>query len=341
MSEDHAGAPASVPSPEPGAVLIVEDDEVSRLLLAVLVEDMGRRVLLAANGWQALETLLREKCDLVLLDVMMPEMDGQELLSRIKEREELRNIPVIIISGLDEDVTAARCIEIGAEDFLNKPFNPLVLRARINASLERKRLHDQEAAYLRQLLDLQQSLDRRNRELEELNAKLVQAALTDHLTGLPNRRWAMDELNRCWQASTRYHRPMGCLIADVDHFKRINDTFGHDAGDAVLQEVAHRLKSAARLNEGVARLGGEEFLVVCEFTDREGAAVCGERLRAAVAGQPVVYQGQEFPITISLGAAVRDDAATHPEQLLKMADRAVYAAKQAGRNRVCVAPARS
>src|SRR5206468_2960373 len=111
--------------------------------------------------------------------------------------------------------------EIGAEDYLSKPFNPMLLQARITTCLEKKRLRDQEAAYLRRLLELQQRLDRRNRELEELNERLARAAVTDPLTGLPNRRWAIDELHRCWMASTRHRQPMACLVVDVDHFKRV------------------------------------------------------------------------------------------------------------------------
>jgi diguanylate cyclase (GGDEF)-like protein len=190
---------------------------------------------------------------------------------------------------------------------------------------------------LRQLLALQRDLDRRNQELEELNRRLEEAALTDPLTGLHNRRWAMEELQRCWQASTRYRRPMACLLVDVDHFKRVNDSYGHDVGDAVLREIASRLRAAARQNEAVCRIGGEEFLIICDEIDRAGAAICGERLRAGVADQLVTNEGRELSVTVSIGAAVRDESIPSPELLLKVADQAVYAAKQAGRNRVIVA----
>jgi two-component system, cell cycle response regulator len=336
MSAEHAAhAPAAVAAP--GAVLIVEDDNVNRTLLTRQVEQMGRRAIVADPGPPDLDILRSEKVDLVLLNVVSPETDGCEVLARIKASGELRHIPVIVVSGLGEAETAARCIEVGAEDYLIKPINPLLLRARITASLEKKRLRDQEADRLRQLLDLQRDLDRRNRELEELNRRLAEAARTDPLTGLPNRRWALEELQRVWQAATRYDRPMACLLVDVVHFKRVNDSFGHDTGDEVLKGVAGRLRSAARQHEAVCRLGGEEFLVVCDTIDRAGAAACAERLRNAVADRPVTYQGREVAVTVSIGAAVRDASMENPEQLLKVADQAVYAAKQSGRNRVVVA----
>jgi diguanylate cyclase (GGDEF)-like protein len=147
----------------------------------------------------------------------------------------------------------------------------------------------------------------------------------------------MEEMQRCWLASTRYRRPVACLLVDVDHFKRVNDGFGHDVGDEVLKAIAARLRTAARQHEAVCRIGGEEFLVVCEEIDRPGAAACGERLRAEVANRPVVCEGRQHGVTVSIGAAVRDESMTAPEQLLKVADQAVYAAKQAGRNRVVVA----
>ncbi len=239
----------------PGAVLIVEDDRINRALLSRHVERMGRRVAVAENGRQALDVLARDSCDLVLLDMMMPEMDGRELLARMKEREDLRSIPVVVISGLGEAETAAQCIAVGAEDFLTKPFHPMILKARVEACLEKKRLRDAEAAHLSQLLALQADLDRRNRELEEVNRMLAQAALTDVLTGLPNRRAAMDELSRIWASACRHERPLACVMVDVDHFKRVNDTFGHDVGDEVSRAWQYRLRSATRQSEAVFPAG--------------------------------------------------------------------------------------
>jgi diguanylate cyclase (GGDEF)-like protein len=334
---DPAESPPPVSDPPPGAVLIVEDDHSHRTLLSHHVERMGRPVIVAKNDHEALDRLGSEKIDLVLLDMMTPEMDGREFLARVKDRPEWRDIPVVIISAMSEAETAARCIEIGAEDYLTKPYDPLLLQARITAGLDKKRLRDREAAYLDQLLSLQRDLDRRNRELEDLNALLARAALTDPLTGLPNRRWAMDELQRCWAASARHRAPMAVLVVDVDHFKRINDKFGHDIGDEVLKAVAQRLRAAARQHEGVARIGGEEFLVLCEFTSGDGAMACGERLRMAVANSPVSHAGQDHLVTVCVGAAVRDESMAGPDQLLRAADQAVYAAKRSGRNRVVVA----
>jgi two-component system cell cycle response regulator len=338
MSEMAEQTSPLIPSSEPGAVLVVEDDIINRTLLAASVERMGRTVLFAQNGEQALDLLVRKKCDLVLLDVMLPELDGRELLAHIKQHDEWRSIPVIVISGMGEAQTAAWCIEVGAEDYLTKPYNPLLLQARIAASIEKKRLRDQEADYYYQLLTLQDRLDRRNRELEELNTLLARAAFTDALTGLPNRRWAMEELQRCWVASARHHAPLTALVLDVDDFKQVNDAVGHAGGDEVLKGVAERLRATVRQHEGVARTGGEEFLVLCETTDTAGAAAAGERFRAAVDAGPIRYGERDLIVTISVGAAVRSDSMTEAGQLLRAADQAMYAAKQAGRNRIVVAP---
>lgn len=322
----------------PGVVLVVEDERISRALLCHQVERAGHCAVTADNGRLALEILRTRKCDLVLLDVLMPEMDGLAVLEHVRADPVLRDLPIVVISGLGEISTAARCIEAGAEDYIIKPFDPTLLKARIAACLEKKRLRDQETAYLRQLEQLKARLEDSNRELEEANRKLARAALTDVLTGLPNRRFALELLGRCWSGTRRHKEPLACLLIDVDNFKRFNDAHGHDVGDAVLQATAAQLRAAARAEESVCRLGGEEFVVMCEGADRGGAFRAGERLRESVAARPVRFGGGEYAVTVSVGVAVREPLMTHPDHLLKAADQAVYAAKQAGRNRTCLYP---
>lgn len=321
-----------------GAVLIVDDDPAARLLLSQLVAQLGRRAVAVDSGRDVISTLNSEKIDLILLDVIMPGTSGIELLEHVRADGDHQNIPVLIVSGTAAKETVIRCIQIGADDYLVKPLDPVLLRARVVAALERKALRDGERAYLQQLLDLKQKLADRNLELERVNRQLEAAALTDVLTGLPNRRFAMTELNRTWSDASRHSHAIACLLIDVDHFKRINDTLGHDAGDFVLRAVAGRLRSTVRSEEVVCRIGGEEFLVICRSSDRTGSLQCGERLRVAVAGQPVEHRGHVIPVTVSVGVAERTPTVLDPDHLLKLADLAVYQAKQTGRDRVCLSP---
>ncbi|MBL8793968.1 MAG: diguanylate cyclase [Planctomycetia bacterium] len=315
-------------------VLVVDDNGMNRLLLGQHVTQLGHQPLGVENGRKALDLLQGERFDLVLLDVMMPEMDGHAVLHHIKGTAELREIPVIMISGLDEIETAARCIEAGAEDYLVRPFDPVLLRARVTATLEKKQLRDLEKQYLEELLRLKQELAERNSALEEANRKLEQAAFTDVLTGLPNRRFALEHLMHFWATSGRYGHPLSCLLLDVDHFKKINDTWGHDRGDLVLAQLAGVLRETLRVSDIVCRLGGEEFIVLCPLTDLSDAQRCGERLRAAIEAFAFRGAGFEQRVTVSIGVATRTLAMDHPDELLKAADRAVYAAKESGRNRV-------
>lgn len=329
MTEPSATSPR-----QPCRVLVVDDNGMNRLLLGQHVTQLGHRPVGVENGAKALALLQAGRYDLMLLDVMMPEMDGHAVLHHLKSTPDLRELPVIMISGLDEIETAARCIEAGAEDYLVRPFDPVLLRARITATLEKKQLRDLEKQHLEELLLLKQTLAERNRDLEAANRKLEQAAFTDVLTGLPNRRFALEHLGQFWATSGRYGHPLSCLLLDVDHFKKINDTWGHDRGDLVLAQLAGVLKDTLRISDVVCRLGGEEFIVLCPLTDLPDAQRCGERLRAAV--EAFVFRGTGFEhrTTISIGVATRTLAMDHPEELLKAADRAVYAAKEAGRNRV-------
>jgi diguanylate cyclase (GGDEF)-like protein len=174
-------------------------------------------------------------------------------------------------------------------------------------------------------------------ELGVANRKLQQAALTDALTGLYNRRYALDRLDREWAIATRSGQPLACLVIDIDHFKRVNDTYGHDVGDLVLLATAKVLCDSLRQSDVVCRLGGEEFVVIGPGMDWERAALCAERLRAATERNVLAVAGGKLHVTLSIGAAVRTARTQGPACLLKAADETTYAAKQGGRNRVCLA----
>jgi diguanylate cyclase (GGDEF)-like protein len=215
----------------------------------------------------------------------------------------------------------------GADDYLERPLTPAALVARLYVA---RRVIRQQQEREMDLGDLQ----RYAAELAEANQRLHEAALTDSLTGLHNRRAAMEHLGREWEAATRSARPLGCLVLDIDHFKRVNDAHGHEAGDAVLQEVATLLRSVARRSDIVCRMGGEEFCVLCPNTGLEEAQRYAERLRERVQAATFEAGGAGLSVTISVGVAVRDARMHYPADLLRAADAAVYAAKRAGRNRV-------
>jgi len=173
------------------------------------------------------------------------------------------------------------------------------------------------------------------------NRRLQEAALLDPLTGIPNRRYAMDRIHQEWSAAERSTRPLSCMLIDVDHFKSINDTYGHDVGDMVLRRVSEVLKQTARTQDVICRIGGEEFLVVCPDTDAAAAVQCAERLRQATGSMRIPIGKVSLQLTISVGVAAMDATMRGPESMIKAADQAVYAAKHAGRNRTCVHRARA
>jgi diguanylate cyclase (GGDEF)-like protein len=217
--------------------------------------------------------------------------------------------------------------DAGVDEYVVKPFNPRILLARVRAG--------QRMIELREQVESDRQLrDRQVAEMAVLNRKLEAAAMTDVLTKLPNRRYAMrrleDELNGALAAGA----PLSVIMIDIDHFKQVNDRFGHDMGDLVLRETATVLRNTTRKGDYVCRLGGEEFLVICTKASLPQCAMTAERIRAAVE-EHIIGFGFERAVTVSLGAASLECGARTVDELLKLADRRVYAAKAAGRNRVC------
>ena len=234
-----------------------------------------------------------------------------EVLDRLRAHDELAAMPVIMLTASSDHDLMLEALRRGAHDYLRKPFDPAELDARVLAALRVKRLHD---------------------ALLEANRRLARQALTDDLTGLANRRHGARQLEREVALCVRHGRLLALLRVDVDHFKPINDSHGHEAGDQVLVEVARRLEGAVRGGDELARWGGDEFVAILPGTDKPGALRAAERLRAAVAEAPIAVAGQELPVTISVGWA--HWAGDTPDDLLARADRALYRAKDAGRDTV-------
>ncbi|HEX3533419.1 MAG TPA: diguanylate cyclase [Gemmatimonadaceae bacterium] len=305
-------------------ILIVDDHEDNIELLRARLEARGYEVQGANDGQEALDTVDRWCPDLMLLDVMMPKMDGMEVVRRLKaktDRKELPFIPVIMQTALDSTENKVEGLDAGADDYITKPINFAELEARVKALLRIKQL--------------QTEVEAGRAELAQLNDKLREISLTDGLTGVENRRSLEEHLKDQWSHSVRLHEPMAVVMCDIDKFKSVNDQFGHQAGDAVLKAIAQILKGEAREIDRVGRYGGEEFLLILPGTVLDAAVTFAERVREKVESHTFAYEGGTLRRTMSCGVA----AAPHPkvkdqEGLVRAADDALYVAKETGRNRV-------
>ena len=308
-----------------GRILVVDDHEDNVELLRARLEARGYVVEGASDGQAALDAVERSCPDLILLDVMMPKMDGMEVVRRLKakrESKELPFIPVIMQTALDSTENKVEGLDAGADDYITKPINFAELEARVNSLLRIKKLQS----------DLAES----KQELSELNDKLRRISLTDGLTDIDNRRSLEERLREMWQHSDRLREPIALIMCDIDKFKSVNDNYGHQAGDSVLKEVAQLLKSEAREIDRVGRYGGEEFLLILPGTVLDAAVTDAQRLRARVEGHTFLLpDGRTITRTISCGvAAWPHPRVTDQEELLRAADDALYVAKETGRNRV-------
>lgn len=295
----------------PSLVVVAENSDAVRDELLRRLGERGHRVAGAADGEQALALVGLEVPDVVLLDHELPGIDGMTVLDRLRADDRLAAVPVIMLTQSADPELLVEALGRGAHDFLRKPFDPAELDARVIAALRVKRLHD---------------------ALLDANRRLARQALTDDLTGLANRRHGAHQLEREIALGVRQGRLLALVRIDVDHFKAINDTHGHQAGDQVLAEVARRLAEAVRGGDELARWGGDEFVAILPGTDKAGALRAAERLRAAVAAAPVEAAGEALDVTVSVGWA--HWAGDTPDDLLARADRALYKAKDAGRNMV-------
>ena len=293
-------------------VVVADDSPTVRALVRVRLESAGYRVVEAADGRQALDAVAAGGVDVLLLDVEMPVLDGHATITALKADPATAGVPVVFLTarGGGDDVVEA--LRLGATDYLRKPPDDAELLARVGAALEVARLHA---------------------ELAQRTAELDRVSRTDHLTGLHNRRH-LDEALASVTASARRHAfPYSVLLLDVDHFKRVNDRGGHEAGDVVLQVVAQRLQRGVRAEDLVGRWGGEEFIVLAPHTDVAGARVLAERLRASVAAAPVDTPAGEFAVTVSVGGATTAAPGPTADPLLRAADACLYVAKTSGRDR--------
>jgi two-component system cell cycle response regulator len=299
-------------------ILIAEDDAVSRRLLETLLKKWGHEVVVAQDGLEAVRLLeSRESPRMAILDWMMPGLEGVQVCQRIRQDVTRPYMYLLLLTARSQRDDLVRGLESGADDYLTKPFDSQELRARIHVG--------------KRILDLQDNLIA-SRE------KLLYQATHDALTGISNRGVSLDALRRERFRQIREGSSFAIILLDIDHFKYVNDTYGHLAGDAVLTEAAQRIKNCIRPYDTLGRYGGEEFLVVLPTADPSGAMTVAQRIRESFEVGSMSHEGKEIAITVSLGVAVSEAANPFDaETLLNLADRALYRAKQTGRNRIDLA----
>ena len=302
---------------QPPRVLVVDDSATIRIALVRAMPEQSQ-VTEASNGEEAWALLQeKEEIELVITDLDMPRLNGYDLLQRIRSSEisRIASMPVIVVTGAEDTKAKSRAFELGANDFISKNADKIEISARVRA-------HHKLALLIH--------------ELEESRKILNAQANTDALTKLTNRRAFFVRASEALELMRRHEQTFSVLMIDVDHFKTINDTYGHQCGDNVLQEVAQILAKNIRTNDILARIGGEEFAIAAPYSNRLAAVVLAERLRKAVEGAEFTYKTTRVPVTVSIGVVAQDkNLPLDIDQLLARADARLYIAKRRGRNRLC------
>ncbi len=298
------------------SILIIDDSKVARQQILKILErtNLFREYREAGDGLEGFRALLDRPADVILCDLEMPGMDGFKFLQLLATRPELENIPVIMLTGQGDQEAKVRVLGQGASDYVTKPFDPGELLARVKVQLKIKTLQD---------------------SLRESNLMLLELAATDPLTGLANRRTLMATLDREFRRSQRHVAPLALLMVDIDHFKKVNDSFGHQQGDRVLVTLAQLLRHHLRQYDLASRFGGEEFALVLPETPLHEAVKVGERIRHAASEQSFDGPLAGLQLTVSIGAAVCPNSTIVTiEDLIRETDDALYRAKTNGRNRL-------
>lgn len=300
-------------------ILLVEDDKIQAKVTRDYLESAGYEVILAEEGKTAIKIAKTQSLDLILLDLVLPDMNGNEISRWLKLNHDTKGIPIIMLTSKSSTIEKVDGLRAGADDYLSKPYNEVELNARIFASLRTKALQDE--------------LKEKNRKLEELLLKVETLAITDPLTELFNRRHFETIIEKEFSTAVRYKSPISCLMVDVDYFKSINDEYGHRAGDQVLKELANIIENSLRKGDTVARWGGEEFVVLLPRTDKEHALPAASRILTAIANHE--FRGVKRQITVSIGiTSAPNSSIDTAEKLIDASDIALYEAKSKGRNRI-------
>ena len=305
-------------------VLIVDDSKVALKAISGYIEDMGVHPLLAETGKAAIELYSKERPDIVLLDIILPDTNGYEVAKEIRSLQGKDDwTAIIFLSAMSKDEDLARGIEVGGDDYIMKPAGSVVVQAKVRA--------------MYRLVKMQRALVKLADQLNVANLELQRLSMTDGLTGIANRRMFDQSLAREWRRCIRLKKPMSIVLLDVDSFKKYNDRYGHQAGDDCLKAIAGELaRSAPRPADLVARYGGEEFVMTLGETDESGALWVANRLRQHVAGLKMPHEDSNHTyVTVSCGvSSVLPSRDLSVDTLVKSADNALYLAKKQGRNTV-------
>ncbi|MCK5036568.1 MAG: diguanylate cyclase [Candidatus Sabulitectum sp.] len=288
-------------------VLIIDDDVDSLAIARLRLEKDGYIIHSAENGADGLEKARAENPDLILLDVQMPGKSGYEVCEELKSDSELCNIPVIFLSAADDVSEKVKGLDLGAVDYVTKPFDIFELRARVRAALRTKRLQD----------------------------LLLMYGEVDSLTEIYNRRVLMERLQQEWDRSLRSNTVFSFIMSDIDKFKNVNDTYGHPVGDDVLEKVAYTLKKSIRSGDIAGRYGGEEFGIIMVNSTVQEAFVAADRYRQQI--EKIVFRAKKVSFSVTASFGVADSSGKDSlDKLVSAADSAMYEAKESGRNKVCI-----
>ncbi len=287
-------------------ILIVEDSSVNGKLCERLLNKNGFDTAVCSDGESAIEFVNSNSPDLILLDIIMPGIDGYEFCRVIKNNPKIRHTPIIFLSSMNDEKSIIKGFESGAVDFVTKPFRHQELIARTKTHIE----------------------------LKQTKEKLLRMAITDELTGLVNRRYFMGRLLHEYERIRRYESVFTLLMIDLDHFKNVNDSFGHQAGDVILRTVSDTMKLSLRLSDIIGRIGGEEFAVILPETELGPGMIIGDRLRKRAEALEIPHKECKIRMTISIGASQSSKDDLSIDEVLQRADLALYRAKENGRNRI-------
>lgn len=295
-------------------ILIVDDNpKIIQVAVNILKVD-HYKILVSTSGLNALSKIPSINIDLILLDVLMPEMNGYELFDELKKIEKTKDIPIIFLTALNDSENIIKAFEMGAVDYICKPFNPQELRIRVKTHLK-----------LRKTL----------KELQRKNILLRERTIKDPLTKLYNRRYIEDTLRRDFLKSKRYDTPLTCIMIDIDDFKLINDNYGHLIGDKVLKDLSKLLIRSSRKSDLCGRYGGEEFIIVVQ-QDEENAFLFAEKLIKKIRELNFTYKNVQLNLTVSIGIASYNSNLANPDELIKNADDALYKTKKQGKNNIII-----
>lgn len=296
-------------------ILLVDDDPALRMFVEATLKREGHEVHSLPDADALLEQLDAVSPDLLILDLTLPNISGYDVLKNVRRESRFDVVPIVLFSAQNDTKSKIKGLDLGAVDYLVKPIPPDELAARVRALIRQKKRQDELLAEYKRLSEL---------------------SLTDPLTGAYNRRALNTFLRSRLAEATRHNTPFSCVMFDLDHFKEVNDTHGHDTGDLVLREVAALTIALFRQEDALVRYGGEEFLAILQHTSKEGARTFSERLRSEVAGR--TFNEDKHPLQITLSAGVssfpEDGGFDDPREMITLADRRLYVAKGSGRNRV-------